>query len=375
MTVNSSADGSLLMRPNILVVLLLTITYAAAAQPGPAPGYDSALEYAQDYASSQAENASADPVAYGQEHATEEALRNDTSHAVYMACWAADDHGVQHDACDPYYTPRGHEPPSQPPEPPCQCNASQAPNSTLAYLNGTANATTDHLGNASALANATLDDPGNATHHVLAFALATVHFVRDVAVGAVALAVAVLHGILECLGISLRFGASLLGLAGGGIAALAALLLDTIRLGGVSVAGAGQAAALAVVGAALALGQAIAAAGATTVHALVVAVHAVADGALASVGAIAAGFVAVGHGLASAASAVGDALVTAGKATGHAFQAAGDAMADAARSIKDAVTGIFDGGAAASDGLDPVGKGVDAGKTTDGLLGGVKDLL
>lgn len=339
------------MRTTLVLLTLALLAAPAMAQPGPAPGYDSALDYAADHAAAEAENASADPVGFAGSKATASGLQNETSHAAYVACWAADDAGVQHELCDPYYTARGHEPPSQPP---CECqeNATAAHNDTQAFANATHNATLGYAGNATAFINETVADPGNATSHAGRFLNTTKHFVLDLVDDIVGLVTVWAGAILTCLGVGFGFGLESIDLGITGIGAVFATLGDAAVLGALGIGDIGQATG---------------------------------DGAMAALGGLGGALGAIGSGLATAASAtggalataagaVGGAIVTAAQATGDGIHSVGEAIGDAAKAVKDAVVGLFDDGPKPQGGSDPVDDVTDT-VGTDGLLDGVTGIL
>jgi len=324
------------MRTTVFFLIALLAAPVALAQPGPAPGHASAIDYAGAYAQERAGDAVADPANTTLDPQVE------VPHTLYMACWAADDAGVEHEVCDPYYTPRGQEAPDQPA---CDCNASEAPEDAAAYAQESANATAAYAGNATAFLNATVEDPQNATAHAEGFFAATAHFAKGVVFGARDLVVGIADGILLCLGVTADVGTGAGRLAIDGVRASARALETGFRT---AVDGLGLAATSS--GDALASG-----------------LKGLGEGVLAAVGAVGDAVVAsakgFGHGAMVAARAVGDAAV-----------AVRDAVVDGLRAVKDTVVDLFDGKDAAPDLLDgPDGLGVDP--DADGLLDGVTGLL
>ena len=339
------------MRTTLVLLTLALLAAPAMAQPGPAPGYDSALDYAADHVASEAEDASTDPVGFAASKTSAAALQNETSHTAYVACWAADDAGVQHDVCDPYYTARGQEPPSQPP---CECqeNTTAVQNDTQAFADATHNATLGYAGNATAFLNETIADPGNATSHASGFLNTTKHFVLDLMDDIVGLVTVWAGAIFTCLGVGFGFGLESIDLGIGGIGAVFSAVGDAAVLGALGIGDIGQASG---------------------------------DGAMAALGGLGTVLGAIGSGLATAASATGDglataagavggAVVTAAEATGDGLQAVGSAIGDAAKSVKDAVVGLFEDGPAPQRGSDPLDDVTDT-VDTDGLLDDVTGLL
>ncbi len=90
----------------LLLTSLLLAAASAAAQPGPAAGYDDPLVYAQDYAEGQVDDASADPVGYAGSKGSADAAAAETAHAAYIACWTAHYHGdLMPPGCELFFTP------------------------------------------------------------------------------------------------------------------------------------------------------------------------------------------------------------------------------------------------------------------------------
>lgn len=315
------------------VLIALLLLPLAAAQPGPAPGYESALDYADDYAQEKAGAAASDPEGFVGQHGSPEGLQNETSHSIWLACWAADDAGVEAEPCDAYYTPRGEENPEQE----CEC----APeNETEEFTAAVENGTTSLQNATETFVNDTAADPANATEHGETFVKKALGAVTSVGGAAVDFVKAIVKGAAACLGITLAAGAA----AGSAIGQVASLLVDTAAMGTAS------------------LGDVATSAGSAT-----------SQGAQAAAEGLVTAVQAIGSGIATAASSIGQGLMDAAKATGRGVAAVGGAIADAAGAIKDAVTGLFDG-AGPSDGTGAPGP-VDVDDTTDGLLDGVDSLL
>lgn len=296
------------MRPTVLLLGLLLIA-SAAAQPGPAPGHGSASEYAIHYVEAQVQEASDDPVGYVEDHASQQAAEEEVAHAAYMGCWAADDVGVEHEACDPYYTPRGRADPEQPPEP-----MPEPP----APANDTLHATEDFVEEAHTIAEDVLADPTNPGHLERAAAAVTA-FLQRVG-GGVTAAVDDLLGGLESLGASM-----FAGIAGVGTAAATGLA------SGLGAIGTGM----------QQLGAAIGA------------------GAAAATSASLDGLAAAAKAVGGAATSLGATLADAAKATGDGIVAAGEAVRDgivaAAQSIADTVGGWFGADAEPAQALPELG--------------------
>ena len=241
------------------------------------------------------------------------AVDEEVAHTAYMACWAADDAGIEHAACDPYYTPRGEENTQQE----CECNVSEPAED---FVNETAANATVLAGNATAFVNQTVEDPENATEHAKDFLDAVVAFAGSSVERAVGFVEDVIGGLEDCIGLSVTTGLATTQALG----TVFGLLGDVVALG-----------ALTMQEATLETGDL-----------------------LADVGS------ALGHGVSVAAGATGDAFV-----------AVGDAIADAAQAVSEAVRGLFGSepsGDALDDPIDDVaGDLVDA----DGLLDPVERLL
>lgn len=338
------------MKPPVLVALLLVAAGAAAAQPGPDPGHDSALDYAADYVSRQAEAAASDPLGTAANKTSPEGAQAEAAHALYVACWAADDAGVQPDACAAYYTPRGKAEPDQPHE----HDGDEARNATASYLDQTANGTVALAGNVTAFLNETLEDPRNATDHAGRLVDSAVAFVEDVLGGAAELALLLADGLTGCLG-GLADG---LGVATGGVGSLGGHLWGGLSDGlGLALDGVGLGA------------QGVGAGLAGLGHGVLAVVGAVGTGATATVDA--AGDLAGGlaDGLTDAAAGTAEAASTAASATG-------DVLVDAARAVGDAVDRIFGHGTAPGGDLDGAPDlDLDDPVDADGLLDGVTGLL
>jgi len=89
-----------------LTLLLGLLLIAPALAQGPAPGHDTAADYATAYIGEQTDNASADPAAYAQSKATPSAIGHEVAHSAYMACWATyDATGTVAPGCEAYFTP------------------------------------------------------------------------------------------------------------------------------------------------------------------------------------------------------------------------------------------------------------------------------
>ncbi|MGB1586668.1 MAG: hypothetical protein ACPHID_06450 [Thermoplasmatota archaeon] len=299
------------MRPILVLSILLLLSGAAAAQPGPAPGYASAIDYAADYGQQQASAATTDPESYAANKTAPGAADEEVRHTAYVACWAADDVGIQSEVCDDYYTPRGQENAQQE----CDCNATPT---AQAFVNETAHNATALAGNATQFVNETVEDPKNVTSHAQSFVAAVSAFATATVASAQQFVDDIIQSALACAGLaSFQVGAATegtqtLGQLIGDVATLAAATLD--------------------------------------------------DAATQSGDFVTQGLKAIGTGLATAAEATGDALAT-----------AGHAIADAATAVKDAVLGIFDDNpqSEATKPVDDIVKDVD----TDGLLDPVSELL
>ncbi len=343
------------MRPIALLFALLVLVGTAAAQPGPQPGYDSAVDYAQAYAEATADEASNDPEGFVAQHDSAEELQADVEHGAYVACWAADDAGVESAACDPFYTPRGEAAPEQPEE------AMPVED----FENATINATQEFAAEVQDIANDTVADPGSAPSQVERLLDATKDFLGDMGAAAGTLADALVGGLLACVD-------GILG-AVQGIESVGLTTSDAVVAGiGDALDGIGTGAGAitdGIAGGGLAIGDGVSAASQGIQDALGAAGDGVAD---------AAG--AVGDGITDAAKATGTGIADAAKATGggiaDAAQAVGEGIADAAKAVKDTVAGWF--GAESSVAEAPK-TGIDAPDVTDdatgGLLDGVTGLL
>jgi hypothetical protein len=353
------------MRANVLTLIVAALLIGAgtaAAQSGPAPGYGSGLEYAQDYADLQVENASSEPVAYVRDHASASAAYSEVNHTAYVACWALDDQDVQNDACDAFYTPRGEAQPEQPIEPMVDPS-----NGTL---NSTVNATETFASEVSESLNEVAQDPAQAPHAIKRILAATGAFLGGIGgalVAAVGGIVAILDDLLGLAG-SVGIGIQELGLGiSGGLLQAVSSTLDGLALGSEATTR-----GLAKVGEVLgtgfgALGGGIATATSATGDGLATAAGAVGSGIMTAIGAIGGGLAAVGDGIVSASKAVGGGIATATKTVGG-------AIADVAGSAWDGITGLF-GGDQPDAASDPAGQLLGDGPGTDGLLDGVTDLL
>lgn len=344
----------------ILAALTLLGLPVATAQHGPPPGYTDPVVYAQDYATNQSAQASADPAGYAQSKATPEALGNESTHAAWLACWTAwyESGGqmVADPACSEFFTAPG------------VVNAPQEAHAELTEVTNSTGA--DALvGAVQDAVNGTLQDPTSAVEQVQKVLDAVGAF----AMGLVKIILGIVGGVLGLLGLGGLAAASGLGSILGG-------LLDGL-LGGLKASGLGvqtaadasssglAAAAGAVVAAAGAVGSGLASAALAAVSGIAAAVSAVAEGfvvgasaASSGLGAVADGVVAsvqgAAHGLASGTSA-------AGSAVGDAVHGIAQSASDAAGSVKHAVAHLLGGdksAAPASQGRDLVPRAASDGK-------------
>ena len=213
------------MRPILALTFLLLVAGAAAAQPGPAPGYGTALEYAQAYAQDEATDAAEDPAGYGENKTAPGAVDDEVRHSAYMACWAADDAGLESQVCDAYYTPRGEENT----EVECECNTTEP---AEAFVKETTADTEALAGNATDFAKATVEDPQNATEHAQGFLDAVQAYAGAAKDRAVTFVEDIIQGAQDCLGLGLTGGQASLD----GLGAVATLLSDVVRMGTATVA-------------------------------------------------------------------------------------------------------------------------------------------
>ncbi len=321
------------MRLLTLLIALLVLSGAAAAQPGPQPGYASATDYAQAYAEERVGNASEDPEGFAAGYASPEALKAEAEHTAYVACWAADDAGLEPAACDPFYTPRGEAMPERPEE----------AQEVEAFEDSVINATDSFADAAVGVVNDTVADPASAPSQVERLLDATQGFLGSIGDAAAALADALAGSVLAILD---GLVAAVDGLEAIGVATSQALS-----------------------GALEAVGDAFGSTAAVSTDALVAGGVAIADG-----------LGAFGHAIGSAAAATGHGIADAGRSVGQAIaDAAGsvaDGVADAARAVKDTVAGWF-GAEPASDSLLQSGLKApgDVDASASGLLDGVTGLV
>ncbi len=343
------------MRPIVLLIALLVASGAAAAQPGPQPGYASATDYAQAYAEERMQNATSDPLDFVGQYDSVEELQAEADHTAYVACWAADDAGLEPDACEPYYTPRGEAMPEQPEE----------PQEVEDFENATLNATETFVAEAEDAVNDTLADPATAPGQVKRVVDAAQDFLGSIGDAVAALADAIAGGILGTLeGIGQMVG----GIESIGIGAangLTSAVEDVVD--GLGVGAATTTDGIAATG--IAVGDGMQAATSATGEALSKTGAGIGSAAATAGGAIADAAKATGRGIADGAEAIGDGVSDAAKSVGH-------GIADAARSVKDTVAGWFGLASAADDlaGTD-AGLPVDVDGTAGGLLDDVTGLL
>lgn len=195
-----------------VVALVLTAAGEAHAQPGPAPGYEDPYAYAADYAVNQTQNASQRPIGYIEEKASVEGVENETEHAAWLTCWAAD-HEADSDVagvCDAYYTPPEEAAPDQPAEPP-QARDQPAPvDDRVGDAQHTVGEVVDAVEDAA-------EEPSSAAEQVRRIVAAVVGFVDRT-----------VFGLVDVANDIVGFAAGALGVGGGLVADGAAVAGDGI---------------------------------------------------------------------------------------------------------------------------------------------------
>jgi len=336
-----------------LAVLALLALPLAAAQHGPPPGYTDPIAYAQDYAANQTAQAQADPVGYAGAHTTPAAVGNESSDAVWLACWTAWYETSGMDAVDPvcsrfFTAPQRVDAPAD---------------DAHGEITGTMNQTDALLSNVTGAADAIAKDPTSAPEQAKKVVDAVVAFLRGVAGGLLD----AVQGVLD-----------LLGLGGLGLVAAARGALDLVfgLLGlaglGLQSAASGIGSALgAVAGGALATAQAAAAGVVATASAIASGIGAAASGVADAAGALA-------HGVASTAQGIGSGLLKGGQAAGSAasglVRSVQQGVSDTAGAVHDAVAKLLSQHKAASpaSGARDLGRGLPTGQDKgilDRLLG------
>src|ERR1041385_298768 len=216
--------------PALTVLLALLALPLASAQHGPPPGYTDPVAYAQDYAANQTGQASADPVGYASGHATPGAAGNETTHALWLACWTAWYESMGAAGTDPVcatvFTPPGRV---------------DAPgDEAKGEITGVENGTQALVGNATDAVDAIVADPASAPseavkllHAVIDFVCGLVGGILDVlGLGGLGLVEAVkgaVDGILETLGLGALGIQSAAGGLGLGLGAVADGAAATVR--------------------------------------------------------------------------------------------------------------------------------------------------
>lgn len=334
-----------------LAVLALLATTTVVAQRGPAPGYDDALVYAQDYAVNQTAQASADPAGYAGSKATQEGLENETAHTLYMACWAAwQETGESIDpVCAAYFTPPGEE----------DGVVEDEAEATAEVVDDQLNATEVLAAEALDAVNDTLADPTSAPEQVQRILDAVVGFASGLLKDVLAVVIVVVETVLGILGLGGLTMADGLGAVVDGLLAAVDALLDGLGLGvdGMQLLGSGlvdgvQATAQAVVGG------------------LTAAASGIADAVTSAADAAQSGASASASGVSDVASSVASGVSDGVSATVQAAQ-------DAARSVVDGVSSLFGGKSSGSSSSQRDGpqRPVDTGTEADSLVDRVLDLL
>lgn len=318
----------------LALALILLATPGAAAQSGPAPGYEDPLLYGGDYALNQTTEATADPAGY----ATGMDAKSEVNHAAWLACWTADEYleGEPTGACANYYqAPVEASPANQSDnadEPPADGAVQPVEEPVTTAAEETAQATDELAAEVSGSVNQLLDDPTSAPSVLERLGAAAVSFARAMAgtaaklVGALqGVVVGTAQGLVDGVGLGVRATGTGLTSLGDGVVALADIPLEATHATGTSIA----------------------------------------TGATATGDAIGAGFKTVAEGAGTVATAIGGG-----------FFAVGEAFADAASAITDAWGSLFNGSspteATYADGtLDTV----QDLPGTDGLLSKVDEVL
>lgn len=319
--------------PIFLLAFLLLVAASAAAQPGPAPGYDDPLVYAQDHAEGESAALAADPAGYAAQKASVGALSAEAAHSAYIACWTAYHHAQQSvPGCELFFTPpqQGAPLPEEGEGEPQEVQEAEDAAEEIE------DATAEFAEEAQDIAEDIVEDPTSAPDQLDRIRDAVFRFVDRIVTTLAGIGQGAIDTVLGIVG-GLGLG---IGAVGFGLGAGVDGLLDT------ATAGAGFAADTTLAGG----------------DALVALADGIQDG-VASAGA------AAGHGL----DATSSGLQGAGGAVTDAVQAVGSAVGDAFDAVVDTVSGWFDGGQATQD--LPVPGEPDDLVHPDGLLDGVFGLL